>query len=192
MTVKEQKKALRAELMAWREHLTPAFRQEASRKLLARLYAEPAFQQAKVVFAYASMAEEVQLDDLLKTCLTQGKRVCIPDIVSKGVMVAVELHDMADLETGKFGIRSLHSDVVSVVSPEDIDLVIVPGAAFTPAGARLGLGGGYYDRYLPKLTQARRVALIFDGQVVDDVPVEEHDQFVDELVTEQRSIVCQH
>ncbi len=159
MTVKEQKKALRAKLMAWREHLTPAFRQEASRKLLARLYAEPAFQQAKVVFAYASMAEEVQLDDLLKTCLTQGKRVCIPDIVSKGVMVAVELHDMADLETGK---------------------------------ARLGLGGGYYDRYLPKLTQARRVALIFDGQVVDDVPVEEHDQFVDELVTEQRSIVCQH
>ena len=192
MTVKEQKKALRAKLMAWREHLTPAFRQEASRKLLARLYAEPAFQQAKVVFAYASMAEEVQLDDLLKTCLTQGKRVCIPDIVSKGVMVAVELHDMADLETGKFGIRSLHSDVVSVVSPEDIDLVIVPGAAFTPAGARLGLGGGYYDRYLQKLTRARRVALIFDGQVVDQVPVEEHDQFVDELVTEQRSIVCQH
>jgi 5-formyltetrahydrofolate cyclo-ligase len=79
-----------------------------------------------------------------------------------------------------------------VVSPEDIDLVIVPGAAFTPAGARLGLGGGYYDRYLPKLTRARRVALIFDGQVVDQVPVEEHDQFVDELVTEQRSIVCQH
>ena len=192
MTGKEQKKAVRAKLMAWREHLTPAFRQEASRKLLARLYAEPAFQQAKVVFAYASMAEEVQLDDLLKTCLTQGKRVCIPDIVSKGVMVAVERHHMADLETGKFAIRSLHSDVVSVVSPEDIALVIVPGAAFTPAGARLGLGGGYYDRYLPKLTRARRVALIFDGQVVDQVPVEEHDQFVDELVTEQRSIVCQH
>ena len=106
-------------------------------------------------------------------------------------MVAAELKSLTDLAVGKFGIRSLKLGVISVVAPEEIDLVIVPGAGFTPAGARLGLGGGYYDRYLPKLTQARRVALIFDGQVQTALPLEAHDQYVDSIITEQRSLDCQ-
>lgn len=190
MTLQEQKTAQRKDLLVWRRHLTPAFRNQASEQILARLYATEAFQQAHTVFAYASTEDEVQLDGLLTHCLTLGKRVCIPQIIGPGLMVAAELQSLDELEVGKFGIRSLQTGVISVVAPEEIDLVIVPGAGFTVAGARLGLGGGYYDRYLPKLTRASRIALVFDGQVQADVPMEPHDQYVDSIITERRSLDC--
>lgn len=149
-----------------------------------------AFRYARTIFAYASMPDEVQLDDLLRTCLKQGKRVAIPEITGKGTMEAVQLESMDDLITGKFGIRSLAPEVLRIIPPEEIDLIIVPGAAFSRRGERLGLGGGYYDRYLPRAEQACRIACIFHGQIVPDVPVEAHDQRVDYLVTENGIVNC--
>lgn len=61
------------------------------------------------------------------------------------------------------------------VEPQELDMILVPGVAFTPAGDRLGYGGGYYDNYLPHCTRARRFALAFAEQMVVKLPTEPHD-----------------
>ncbi|WP_443873261.1 5-formyltetrahydrofolate cyclo-ligase [Mitsuokella multacida] len=131
-------------MLTFRKGLTKEQHEEKSRAILARLYEEPRFQQAKTIFAYASMPDEVQLYDLLAHAL---------------------------------------------ILASEVDFVVVPGAAFSPEGDRLGLGGGYYDRYLAeKAPQAYRTALTFDGQVVPSVPMEAHDARVNLILTETRRI----
>ena len=104
---KAEKKALRSRMVAWRKKIQPSLRQGMSQCILGRLFQMDAFRQAQTVFAYASMPDEVQLDALLKACLSQGKRIGIPEITGPGIMEAAELESMEDLVTGKFGIRSL-------------------------------------------------------------------------------------
>lgn len=184
------KKELRQEMLAFRRQLTPEARAEKSAAILARLYEEPSFRQAKTVFAYASMPDEVQLGALLAYCLAHGKRVALPLITGKGLMEAVNLPGLDALVPGKFGILTVRPDRQEIIPAGEIDFVVVPGAAFSPAGNRLGLGGGYYDRYLmEKAPQAFRAALTFDGQVTADVPMEAHDATVNLILTETRRIL---
>ena len=100
-----EKKALRQKMLAFRKGLTKEQHEAKSRAILARLYEEPRFQQAKTIFAYASMPDEVQLYDLLAHALREGKRVGLPLITGKGLMEAVNLPSLAALVPGKFGIR---------------------------------------------------------------------------------------
>ena len=94
---------------------------------------------------------------------------------------------MDALVTGKFGIRTIDPACCQVLDARTIDLIIVPGAAFDAAGRRLGLGAGYYDRFMAeRAPQASRIALTFDCQLVDEVPVESHDQTVDLVITETK------
>ena len=179
------KKELRHKMLAFRHQLTPAERAAKSRAILARLYEEPAFQRARTVFAYASMPDEVQLGSLLSHCLAEGKRVALPLITGKGLMEAVNLPELAALVPGKFGIMTVRPEQQEIIPAADIDFIVVPGAAFSPAGDRLGLGGGYYDRYLAeRAPQAFRAALTFDGQVTAEVPMEPHDAKVNLILTE--------
>ena len=71
----------------------------------------------------------------------------------------------------------------TIVPPEEIDILIVPGVAFTRSGARLGYGGGYYDRFIPRCTRARVLALAFEEQLVTELPSEPHDLYIPELIT---------
>ncbi|MDD7745668.1 MAG: 5-formyltetrahydrofolate cyclo-ligase [Mitsuokella jalaludinii] len=187
-----EKKALRQKMLAFRKGLTKEQHEAKSRAILARLYEEPRFQQAKTIFAYASMPDEVQLYDLLAHALKAGKagkRVGLPLITGKGLMEAVTLPSLAALVPGKFGILTVRQEEQSIIPADEVDFVVVPGAAFSSKGERLGLGGGYYDRYLmEKAPQAYRAALTFDGQVVASVPMEAHDAKVNLILTETRRI----
>lgn len=183
------KKELRKKMVAFRRSLTKEQRAEKSRAILQRLYEEPAFQKAKTIFAYASMPDEVQLYDLLREALKQGKRVGLPLITGRGLMEVVKLPSLDALAAGEFGILTVKKELQEIIPGSDIDLIIVPGAAFSERGDRLGLGGGYYDRYLSdKAPQAFRAALTFDGQITAQVPMEAHDAKVNLILTETRRI----
>ena len=183
------KRSLRAEMTRRRRAIPEAERAAASAAMCAALVALPQYRAARTVFAYASMPDEVQLDGLLSRALADAKRVVIPWITGRGTMEAVELPSLAVLERGAYGIRNVPERLRRAIAPEEIDLAVVPGAAFTAEGARLGLGGGYYDRYLAlKAPQAYRAALTFDGQVVPSVPMEAHDARVNLILTETRRI----
>ena len=98
---------------------------------------------------------------------------------------------MCLLERGAYGIRNVPEHLRRAVAPEEIDLAIVPGAAFTAEGARLGLGGGYYDRYLGERARGvYRIALAFDALLTADVPMAAHDIDVAEIITESRHLIC--
>lgn len=89
---------------------------------------------------------------------------------------------------GEHGIRVVEPTpdptATDPVAPGDVDVVVVPGLAFTPDGRRLGQGGGWYDRFLARCRPGCAVVgVCFDGQIVDDVPTEAHDRRVDWIVT---------
>ena len=87
------------------------------------------------------------------------------------------------LRRGEFGVLEPDPDRAARIAPDRLDLVIVPGVAFTAGGARLGRGGGFYDRFLARVPDPTpRVGVAFRCQVFDQIPTEPHDAHVDELV----------
>ena len=87
-----------------------------------------------------------------------------------------------ELTPGSLGILAPLPSLPTI-SPQEIDLVIVPGIAFTPQGARLGYGGGYYDRFLPQLsTKAYTIALAMHEQMAENLPTESHDILINRIL----------
>lgn len=97
-------------------------------------------------------------------------------------MDAVEISSLKNLKKDKYGILE-PDELIPAVKKEDIDLIILPGVAFDKSGGRLGYGGGYYDKYLNSCPQdICKVALCYDFQIVENVPVEEHDVKANDVI----------
>lgn len=155
-------------------------------KISGHVLGEMAYQQAKTIFCYCSSGDEIDTYAVLLDALAQGKRVCVPKTCGRGVMQARMIRCLAQLCPGKYGI-SEPEDCCPVVSPEEIDLCIVPCLAADCRGYRLGYGGGYYDRFLPQ-TSAAKMLLCEQSRIFDEIPVEEHDIPCDILITESQVI----
>ena len=94
-----------------------------------------------------------------------------------------EVRDVAaDMQPGAMNIPE-PAPHTPAVRPEDIDLLIVPGVAFTRSGERMGYGGGFYDRFIPRCTKAKILALAFNEQMVESIPTEPHDLRIPTLIT---------
>ena len=184
----ENKKALRASIKQKRRALSIEYRQQASRKMKAELTRLPCYQAAEYIMLYMAMQDEVQLDELIAMVLKDGKKAAIPLVTGAGLMEAVELSDMADLVPDKYGIKTVSEEKRRLIAPDKIDLIIVPGVAFDKAGHRLGMGGGFYDRFMLRASRAVRAALAYDCQLLAAVPAEVHDLTVDYIITEKQNI----
>ena len=174
-TISEQKKTLRKIMRSKRASTSKEERDISSHKIITNLIDNPVYKAANTIMAYASMPEEIQLKELF-------------DNVGKGSMRPVFLPTVEDLEVGDFGIMTVRQDKRQFVEFEDIDCIIVPGAAFDRQGNRLGLGGGYYDRFLKRAPNPTRIALAFDYQLIESVPNEEHDSKMDIIITETETL----
>jgi 5-formyltetrahydrofolate cyclo-ligase len=136
----------------------------------------PEYAAASTVMAYVGVRGEPDTDSLHARIVADGKRLVLPRVID-GVMSPGVVGDR--MLMGTFDIPE---PTGPVVPDDEIDLVIVPGLAFTLAGARLGQGGGYYDRFLERMT-APRIGACFIEQLIDELPMLEHDQRVDRVVT---------
>ncbi len=153
-----------------------------------RLIALPEWASAKTVLAFVSMRSEVQTQDAVDAARAAGKRVGTTRM----------LPDYSDLEVREWRVEDeleesgqmfLQPPAEAPVIPNDeIDLVIVPALAADDRGYRIGYGKGYYDRLLPKLTRAFRAAVIFDFEVVAEVPEQPYDTPVDVVITDIREL----
>ena len=181
--LKEQKKILRQEFLAKRAAVPHDKRDRISHELIKKFLTTEIYREAKVIMAYASTPDELQLAELFAACFDDKKILAIPYIVGKGAMQAVEVPNFDALEIGAFNILTVKSELRNFIEPAQIDCVIVPGAAFDLSGGRLGLGGGYYDRFLPLAVNAKKIALAYDFQLVDSLPTEEHDAKIDMVLT---------
>ncbi|MCR5756579.1 MAG: 5-formyltetrahydrofolate cyclo-ligase [Selenomonas sp.] len=185
-----EKKALRAKILTARRELRDAYRQKASQRMIDVFCALPDFKAPRSIMCYAPMDDEVQIHALIQRWLDLGCTIAMPRIVSKGEMEAVSLSSLDDLIAGTYGIRTPDPDKGQVLSPEDLDMIIVPGVAFDTRGERLGMGAGFYDAYLAKAVHAKRIALAYSCQLVAAIPMEEHDMLVHKIITEQGIYNC--
>ena len=184
-TIDGDKRDLRRRMLACRRALSVEERSSRSAAITEKLLSLEAVQKARTVFAYAAMEDEVQTEPLLASLLDRGKRVAIPLVIGKRAMEAALVPSMDALETGAYGILTVRAEQREILPPQEIDCVIVPGVAFGLDGSRLGMGGGYYDAFLPRAERAVRVAAAFQCQFSEDIPSLPYDCGVDWIVTEQ-------
>ena len=177
------KQELRRQLLALRNSLSPVQVEESSAAVCRQLLASSCYAKARVLMGYLAFGRELSLDALLLRALEEGKRVCVPRITSATEMEAAELTDLAELVPDRYGIRSVPCPA-RLVLPEELDLVLVPGVAFGRDGSRLGMGAGYYDRFLLRAPQAVQVGVAYAGLLQAQLPMEEHDVSLSYIVTE--------
>ena len=181
---------IRREVIALRDQLTPQNLAIKSELVVENLCQLAEFQAATTVMFYASFKSEVQTMGAIARCIKMGMRVALPLTLAKEKMLRPYLikDPNRDLRPGYCSIPEPDPDSATLLNPQEIDLVIVPGSVFDHNGGRLGYGGGFYDRFLANQAPAPfRVALAFDLQVIDDsLPLAAHDQSLDCLVTEKK------
>lgn len=178
---KEYRTRLRAELKQARRSLSPEQRAEKSAQAVERLAASEAFRSAKTVMLYDHVGAELSLDSLLTHPAAAGKRFCYPLCTSRTEMIAMI---PGAWQPGAYGIREPVREQSEEIPPEALDLVVCPGTGFDPACNRMGMGGGYYDRYLPRCKNARIVMVAFEAQKVPALPVDPWDLPVEQVFTE--------
>lgn len=148
------------------------------------------FLEGKVIMGYLAQGKEVNIDPALQQALNSDKIVCVPCVLEEsGQMQIVRLTALKNLEKDRYGIR-VPQEPYEVIDPSEVDLVLVPAVAYTAQGNRMGRGKGYYDRFLPCCTKAVPMGVAFEAQVVEEMPLNAHDQNVRYLVTETGLRVC--
>lgn len=154
---------------------------QASAAIVSRVMALEAWSGSRIVHAYVdSMAGEVQTHQLIGAAIDQGRSVVVP------VVPAPRQRRLLHAR-----ISSLEDDLTQAGFDdfESIDLVIVPGLAFSANGERLGMGGGYYDRFLAEVS-APKVGIVCQALLLDSIPSSSHDMAMDWVVTERAVYDC--
>ena len=175
------KSALRAQCHALRDAMTVEAVASASERICERLAEWPTFQPAQTVMAYMAFGNEVSLLPLMNR--SRDKRWIIPRTLTKPEPhLALHPYDPARLARHRYGMLEPDASL-PVIEPGALDLVLVPGLAFDRRGHRLGFGGGFYDRFLPRVT-ATKVGVVCAALILERISADQFDQRVDCLACE--------
>lgn len=184
-TVSDEKTAFRARVRAKIKQLPEEYIRSSDAGIMKQVLALEVFRSAKTVFAYASVGREVDTKGIIESAVEDGKRVCLPRTGSGGEM------DFADISAGlhvaRYGIPEPDGSLPAL-EPGREDVIIVPAVCCDRSGARLGQGGGYYDRYLARYPDAVTVCLCRERLLSEKVPVEWNDVRTGYVITEERII----
>lgn len=176
------KSRLRAQLLARRAGRSSTERHAAAAGLARHLGALPEIADARRVTAYVGVGDEPGTGALLDEAAARGLEVLLPVALPGGRLAWAAYTGTADLVTGRFGLREPAGPRLGPGAVAEADLLLVPALAVDRAGHRLGRGGGHYDRLLASLARPA-YAVVFDDEVLDDVPVEAHDRSVSGALT---------
>ena len=160
-----------------------------SRRIMATFMEQPEYQQANTVMFYVDVRAEVRTRHDLPDALASGKKIVVPWCNADGELELFHLESMEELEIGMYKIlepreelRSLESKQIEVT---ELDVIMVPGVGFDSKGGRTGMGKGYYDKCLQHARpDATLTAVCFDCQIFEEIPVQEHDIYMDKVITE--------
>jgi 5-formyltetrahydrofolate cyclo-ligase len=187
ISMREIKNVLRAQ--AHENRKNQEGKDELSQTIVGKFLALPEYAAAKTVMFYVDVRTEVRTRFALPDALTHGKRIVVPWCNEAGELELFHLTSMEDLALGMYKILEPKAELRGLperqVRPDELDLVMVPGVAFTREGARMGHGKGYYDKLLEHARpDAPLVALAFECQLFPEIPVAPHDVFMDKVITE--------
>lgn len=159
-----------------------------STQITDRVTTLPEYTAAQCVMWYVDVRDEVRTRHALPAALESGKKTVIPYCVD-GELELFHLESMDELEVGMYRILEPRSELREVASKQvdvkDLDLILVPGVAFDRRGGRTGHGKGYYDKLLENARlETPLISLAFECQMFDEIPMQDHDIFMDKVVTE--------
>ena len=171
------KKQLRSHIKTLKKQHSKEELKRQSELILKKLENHKSFIEAKIVMLYSSLPDEVQTQEFLSKWRNE-KKIILPTVVGDDI-IPVELSEDTDFAIGDFNILEPQNE------PYDgsYDLIVVPGVAFDRNGNRIGRGKGYYDRFLCKHLDVKRIGICFDFQFVDEVPTEDNDIKMQEVLT---------
>jgi 5-formyltetrahydrofolate cyclo-ligase len=190
------KSGIRKSIIALREQLSDDDRVARSASITERLRQLPEYRDAGAVLGYMNFGAEFASELWAAQALADGKRLALPRVNHHTNLL--DLYWVEDLESqlarGLWGIREpVVERCERINSLNEVEFALLPGVAFTKDGARLGYGGGFYDKLLagrggePRPTLA---AAAFALQIVEQIPLEATDVKVEWIITEQETIAC--
>lgn len=181
----------RARLLLARRELGKHVIVAQSDKMAEQLFIWPYYQRAKVIMLFLPMPDEPQMAKIIEDCWKQGKIVCVPHMREQfGIMDAASIESFNDLVKGRFNLSVPNPASLKIIDPTLIDLILVPGVGFDLSGNRLGMGAGYYDRFIPKAPQAILVGTVLSSHIIENIPQDKYDRPVHYLLTENKIIKC--
>jgi 5-formyltetrahydrofolate cyclo-ligase len=192
---RKKRTLLRQGKLVERDSLSDTEKHELSSRISTKLAQLDQVRKAETIFIYMHFRSEVRTLDFIKLCLLQGKTVTIPLTVPREKrLLPVRITDPEhDVLPGFYGIPEPSDQLLRTAgcNPNDIDITVIPGSVFDRFGGRLGYGGGYYDRFLVReAPRTFRIALAYEIQIVHHIPMAQHDQLMDVVVTEERIYDC--
>ncbi len=171
------KKELRAHIKSLKKQHSKESLSEQSKLILDKLEKHRLFIEAETVMLYSSLPDEVQTHDFLQKWRNE-KKIILPTVVGDDI-IPVELSKETDFAVGDFNILEPQNEPYEGC----YDLIVVPGVAFDRNGNRIGRGKGYYDRFLCKHLDVKRIGICFDFQLVAEVPTEDNDIKMNEIIS---------
>lgn len=176
---------LRREKIQARDRLDPAVRETLSLRIVKRVISCREFQRANTVLIYRAVRGEVHLTALETAPEAAGKRLVYPRCTGSREITAYLPQGPDAWKPGCFGIEEPIPERSVHIPPEELDLVLCPCTVFDALCGRMGMGGGFYDRYLPQCKNARAASVAFEVQKAPSVPMAEWDRPTDLVLTEQ-------
>lgn len=193
MEIFNEKKALRKEILTKRKNLDTAEKENMDKKILDRFFESKYYKEAKKIFIYISYDSEIDTIKIIDKAFKDGKKIYVPRTEFESrLMDAVEITSFDNLIKSSYGILE-PSINTPYINPNELDLIVVPGVAFDKKGGRMGYGAGFYDRYFKKINKDNieritKLALAYDFQVLEEVPMSAQDVPVDYIITEKEFI----
>jgi len=180
------KKDLRKTILSKRKEMSAEKYQQKSEIICQKLFALSQIQDAETIHVYFPINQEVDIRPLIEELWKAGKKVVMPraDFKTKE-MENYYVISFGQLEETRFGLHEPR--VMSPLHLGSPEVILVPGVAFSLKHYRLGYGGGFYDRFLGKI-DSFKIGIAFEMQIAANLPVEDHDQQLDLIVTETREI----
>lgn len=164
-----------------RKSLTPEYRREASAVICRNLQALSEFQQAHRIGLFHALPDEPDLTSLFEM-FGSKKDLYLPRVEGQDICF-YQYHGEMSLSAGSFGISEPIVSESRAIHPLELELIVVPGMAFSPQGIRLGRGKAFYDRFLPQ-TKAFLVGCVFRFRLLSDIPCDPWDHLMDKVISD--------
>jgi len=180
--MREQKESVRKILRQRKEAMLPEDRLRKSHRICRHIM--EIIRSGETVMVFTSKEREVNTKPLIMALFNRGNKVVVPIIVKEDCSLRLSyLRDFSALVPSTFGVpEPIGSEIPAAA--QDIDTIILPMLGFDRKGGRIGYGAGYYDRFLSRHPDLRKIGIAFACQEVENLPVDENDMPMDSIITE--------
>lgn len=188
--IERRKKSLRKTHLQKRNLMNIEDIRYKSQKICDTIINSLEFLEAEQIFCYYPLGSEVNILSLFEACKSTGKVICFPKVLNKTTMKFYEVNSLNEFTPGHFNVMEPTGNME--VLPSNNDLMIVPGLVYDKENARIGYGGGFYDRYIQNALNVaqnfRTFGVCYNWQIIDSLPSNEYDQKLFCIITERNEL----